>query len=136
MLVNQIMSQNLNTVKPTENLQSLSRTFNAVSYHHLPVVDADNMLLGIISDRDVTKRLSPFIGTKYERDCDLDLLNLTATDIMSADPITVHQTTRIETASILLLENNFSCLPVVDDEGKIEGLLTWKDILNYHIYSD
>ena len=136
MLVNQIMSQNLNTVKPTESLESLSRTFDAVSYHHLPVVDSDNILLGIISDRDVIQSLSPFIGTEHERDCDLELLNLTATDIMTADPITVHQSTRIETASILLLENNFSCLPIVDDDGKIEGLLTWKDILNYHIYSD
>jgi acetoin utilization protein AcuB len=136
MLVNQIMSQNLNTVKPTENLESLSRTFDTVSYHHLPVIDADNILLGIISDRDVTQHLSPFIGTKHQRDCDVQLLNKTAADIMTAEPITVHQTTRIETASILLLENNFSCLPVVDDDGKIEGLLTWKDILNYHIYSD
>ena len=136
MLVNQIMSQNLNTVTPTENLESLSRTFDAVSYHHLPVVDADNILLGIISDRDVTKNLSPFIGTENERACDVELLNQTAADIMSAEPITVHRSTRIETASILLLENNFSCLPVVDDDGMIEGLLTWKDILNYHIYSD
>ena len=136
MLVNQIMSQNLNTVKPTENLESLSKTFDTVSYHHLPVVDEDNILLGIISDRDVTRSISPFIGTEHERDCDLELLNQTAADIMSADPITIHRSTRIETASILLLENNFSCLPVVDDDGKIEGLLTWKDILNYHIYSD
>ncbi|PCJ48167.1 MAG: CBS domain-containing protein [Gammaproteobacteria bacterium] len=136
MLVDQIMSQNLNTVTADEDLQSLSNTFDKVSYHHIPVVDADNRLLGIISDRDVTQRLSPFIGTEHERDCDRELLNSTAADIMTADPITIAQSTRIETASILLLENNFSCLPVVDDDGKIEGLLTWKDILNYHIYSD
>lgn len=136
MLVNQIMSQNLHTVLAGDNLGSLSKTFSEVSYHHLPVVDADNMLLGIISDRDVTRNLSPFIGTDLERQCDRDLLNQTAADIMTTSPITVGQTSRIETASILLLENNFSCLPVVDDDGKIEGLLTWKDILNYHIYSD
>ena len=136
MLVNQIMSQNLHTVNPDDNLALLSKTFNDVSYHHLPVVDADNTLLGIISDRDVTRNISPFIGTDSERDCDRELLKKTAADIMSSDPISVAETSRIETASILLLENNFSCLPVVDDEGKIEGLLTWKDILNYHIYSD
>ena len=136
MLVNQIMSQNLHTVRVDDNVALLSKTFNDVSYHHLPVVDDNNVLLGIISDRDVTKNLSPFIGTDFERECDKELLNKTAGDIMSSDPITLAQTSRIETASILLLENNFSCLPVVDDDGKIEGLLTWKDILNYHIYSD
>jgi len=136
MLVNQIMSQNLHTVLADDNLELLSKTFSEVSYHHLPVVDADNNLLGIISDRDVTRNLSPFLDTDLERSCDRELLNQTAADIMTTDPITVGQTSRIETASILLLENNFSCLPIVDDDGKIEGLLTWKDILNYHIYSD
>ena len=136
MLVNQIMSQNLNTVSSDATLGAISEIFNKVSYHHLPVVDADNMLLGIISDRDVSKNLSPFINTEHERDCDIELLKMVAADIMTADPISVGQETSIETASILLLENNFSCLPIVDDEGAIEGLLTWKDILNYHIYSD
>ena len=136
MLVNQIMSQNLHTVLADANLETLSKTFADVSYHHLPVVDENNVLLGIISDRDVTLNLSPFIGTDMERDCDRDLLNQKATDIMSTKPVTVGQSSRIETASILLLENNFSCLPVVDSEGKIKGLLTWKDILNYHIYAD
>ena len=136
MLVNQIMSQNLHTVRAGDNVNLLSKTFSDVSYHHLPVVNDENILLGIISDRDVTKNLSPFLGTDLERDCDRELLKKTASDIMSSDPVSVAQTSRIETASILLLENNVSCLPVVDDDGKIEGLLTWKDILNYHIYSD
>jgi len=136
MLVNQIMSQNLHTVLADDNLSFLSKTFSDVSYHHLPVVNDDKVLLGIISDRDVTRNLSPFIDTDLERECDRALMKQTAADIMTTDPITVGQSSRIETASILLLENNFSCLPVVDDDGKIEGLLTWKDILNYHIYSD
>jgi len=136
MLVNQIMSQNLHTVLAETSISVLSEIFSDVSYHHLPVVDENNVLLGIISDRDVTQNLSPFFGTDLERDCDRELLNQVAKDIMSTNPISVSQNSRIETASILLLENNFSCIPVVDSEGKIEGLLTWKDILNYHIYAD
>ena len=136
MLVNQIMSQNLHTVLGKTKLDVLSNIFADVSYHHLPVVDENNVLLGIISDRDVTLNLSPFIDTDMEHERDRELLNQVAADIMSVDPISVGQNSRIETASILLLENNFSCLPVVDSDGKIEGLLTWKDILNYHIYAD
>ncbi len=136
MLVDQIMSQNLHTVLAKTNLDDLSKIFADVSYHHLPVVDENNVLLGILSDRDVTLNLSPFIGTDMEHERDRELLNKVAADIMSINPIAVGQNSRIETASILLLENNFSCLPVVDTDGKIEGLLTWKDILNYHIYAD
>jgi len=136
MLVDQIMSQNLHTVLPDDNLKVLSRIFKEVSYHHLPVVSEDKLLLGIISDRDVSRNMSPFLDTEDERDCDRELFKRTADDIMSIDPITVSPTTRIKTASILLLEHNFSCLPIVDEDGKIVGLLTWKDILNFHIYSD
>ena len=131
MLVNQIMSQNLHTAKAGDTVNLISKTFNDVSYHHLPVVDEDNLLLGIISDRDVTKNLSPFIGTEHERDCDRELLMKTAADIMSIDPITITQTTRIQTASILLLENNFSCLPVVDDDGKIDLSLSKTSHVDY-----
>jgi len=136
MLINQIMSQNLHTVLADDNIDLLLNTFDEVNYHHLPVVDNNNILIGIISDHDVKENLSPFIGTDLERKCDRELLNQTAADIMTVNPVTVGQTSRIETASIILLENNISCLPVVDADGKIEGLLTWKDILNYHIYAD
>ncbi len=136
MLVNQIMSYQIQTVNADDTLALLSEIFDKVSYHHLPVVDENNILIGIISDRDVTMNLSPFTGTDLEEERDLNLLNQTAGDIMSVDPITVSQTSRIETASILLLEHNFSCLPVVDADGKIEGLFTWKDLLNYYIYAN
>ncbi|MCP4271432.1 MAG: CBS domain-containing protein [Gammaproteobacteria bacterium] len=136
MLVNQIMSYQIQTVYADDTLALLSEIFEKVSYHHLPVIDENNILIGIISDRDVTMNLSPFTGTDLEEERDLNLLNQTAGDIMSVDPITVSQTSRIETASILLLEHDFSCLPVVDADGKIEGLFTWKDLLNYYIYAN
>jgi len=135
MLVNQIMSQNLHTVLADDNLGLLLKTFDEVNYHHLPVTDKDKNLLGIISDRDVISHVSPFIDTDFERECDRELLRQTAADIMSTKLVTVMQTSPIKEASILLLENNFSCLPVVDENGKIEGLLTWKDILNYHLFT-
>ncbi len=136
MLVNQIMSYQIQTVYADDTLALLSEIFEKVSYHHLPVIDENNILIGIISDRDVTMNLSPFTGTDLEEERDLNLLNQTAGDIMTVDPITVSQTSRIETASILLLEHDFSCLPVVDADGKIEGLFTWKDLLNYYIYAN
>ncbi len=136
MRVNQIMTYQIQTVLADDALGYLSDIFEKVSYHHLPVIDENNILIGIISDRDVTANLSPFTGTDLEKERDLKLLKQTAGDIMSVDPVTVTQSSTIETASILLLEHNFSCLPVINDEGTIVGLLTWKDLLNYYIYSD
>ena len=62
-------------------------------------------------------------------------LNKLINDVMTKKVITVDSETPIQTASILLLENNISCLPVVDAEYMIEGILSWKDILHYYIYN-
>jgi acetoin utilization protein AcuB len=53
---------------------------------------------------------------------------------MTTNLITVDISTSIECASILLLENNISCLPVIDEERQLQGIVTWKDILRFHVY--
>ena len=105
-------------------------------FHHIPIVDDDDHLLGIVSDRDVSKHVSPFIGTENEREVDRESLNITAASIMSSGPITISENSRVKTASILLLEHKFSCLPVMDDDNDcMVGIITLKDILNYYVYT-
>ena len=105
-------------------------------FHHIPIVDDEDHLLGIVSDRDVSKHVSPLLGTDNEREADRETLNITASAIMSSEPITISENSRIKTASILLLEHKFSCLPVMDDENaQMVGIITLKDILNYYVYA-
>lgn len=117
-----IMTTNLTTATPADPLVEVARLFRNVSFHHLPVVAGDR-LLGIISDRDVSNWLA---GPKEP--------DQSASDIMSKEPVTVHSTTSVETASILLLEHRFSCLPVVNDQHSLVGILTWKDLLRFYVY--
>ena len=135
MRIKQIMSTNLIQANEDENLKELDSYFEEHNIHHLPVVNGDGVLTGILSDRDVNQSLSPFIGTEHEREQDRSCLAILARDVMTKDPITVTEDTRIDTASILLLEHNFSCLPVVNENEDLVGLVTWKDILNYQVYS-
>ncbi|SMF57902.1 acetoin utilization protein AcuB [Alteromonadaceae bacterium Bs31] len=133
MIVADIMSKQVHTVSPNENLAELRDIFSNVNYRHL-LVEEDNKLLGVISDRDVLAHLSPFIGTEQERENDRTQMDLKVRDIMSTELITVDSETIVDCASILLLENNISCLPVVQDDLSIEGILSWKDILQFHVY--
>ena len=135
MRIKQIMTTNLIEARDNSNLKELSSHFDEHNIHHLPVVDEQGALTGILSDRDVNQSLSPFIDTDQEREQDKECLKILAKDVMTRDPITVTEDTRIDTASILLLEHNFSCLPVVNDNEDLVGLVTWKDILNYYVYS-
>ena len=136
MRVQQIMITNVIYAHPNHSLAQLTEIFKEHNIRHLPVVDADKNLLGILSDRDVDKAISPCAGTEEETERDTATLKRTAEEIMTPSPITVEHQTRVDTASILLLEHGFSCLPVTDENGVLEGILTWKDILNFYVYSD
>lgn len=115
-----IMTKQPTTVAPSIPLDELTELFQQITFHHIPVLDGEK-LVGILSDRDLSKNAH-------------QLKLKTAADIMSRDPITVDPTTSIECASILLLENIISCVPVISDDETLVGILTWKDLLRFFVY--
>lgn len=82
----------------------------------LPVVDADNKLIGIITNRDV----------KYQENLDAKVEELMTKDHL----ITSDKETNLEQAKAILLQNRVEKLPIVDKEFKLVGLITIKDIDN------
>ncbi len=126
--VEAIMSTHVVTVTMDDSLATIRRLFQEHQFHHLLVVERGE-LVGIISDRDLLKAISPNIGTLSETDRDRATLNKRAHHIMTRKPVTVQTTTPIETAAALMLEKNVSCLPVTSGNQGLEGILTWRDIL-------
>ena len=86
-------------------------------------------LVGVVSDRDFFKAVSPFVGTLSETERDLSTLNKRVHQIMTRKLITVSKDTSARQAARIFIERNVSCLPVVAEDRKILGILTWKDIL-------
>lgn len=82
----------------------------------LPVVDANNVLIGIITNRDV----------KYQENLDAKVEEIMTKDNL----ITSDKNTNLEKAKEILLKNRVEKLPIVDAENKLVGLITIKDIDN------
>ena len=80
----------------------------------IPVVDNDNYLVGIVTNRDL----------RFEKDMDKQIQEV----MTSENIITTKQSTDMETAAQILQENKIEKLPVVDENGKLIGLITYKDI--------
>ena len=80
----------------------------------IPVVDNDNYLVGIVTNRDL----------RFEKDMDKQIQEV----MTSENIITTKQSTDMETAALILQENKIEKLPVVDENGKLIGLITYKDI--------
>lgn len=123
-----IMSRRLVTVTMDDTLATVRQLFKEHRFHHLLVVE-DRTLVGIISDRDLLKALSPNIGTLSETDRDRATLNKRAHQVMTRDPVSVRPTTPLADAAALMLEKKVSCLPVTSDQHRLEGILSWRDIL-------
>ncbi|HRB16152.1 MAG: CBS domain-containing protein [Nitrospira sp.] len=126
------MSTRAVTVTMDDSLARARDLFNEHHFHHLLVVQGPT-LLGIISDRDLLKAVSPNIGTLSETDRDRATLNKRAHQIMSRKLITVAADTTVEAAARLLLEHRVSCLPVVTTTGHLEGIITWRDLLREYL---
>lgn len=126
-----IMTRKLVTVSPSLSIGELQPMFHQFHIHHLLVVE-DDRLVGVISDRDVLRNISPFVHTAAEEKKDSFTLTRKAHQIMSTQLVTVESKMGIRDACELLLQGGVSLLPVVDN-GKLVGVVSWKDILRYFI---
>jgi len=126
--ISAIMTSNVVTVDMDTSLKTICAIFDKRKFHHLIVVEDDKML-GVISDRDVLKALSPFLNTLAEQARDLSTLKKRAHQIMSRKPFTITKDAELKDAAQIMLRENISCLPIVSRDGEVEGIVTWKDLL-------
>jgi acetoin utilization protein AcuB len=130
MTVDAIMSRDVESVGPDMSLMEIQDTLRKHGFRHLLVIE-DDALVGVISDRDVLRVVSPFLNTLSEAPRDIKTLMRPAREVMRTDPVSIHPDTSIKEAASTLLEHTISCLPVVNDENQIEGIVTSKDLLRY-----
>ncbi len=79
----------------------------------IPVIDSQNMLIGIVTNRDL--RFQSDMSRKIE-------------DVMTSENLVTTLSTDHSSAAEVLLRNKIEKLPVVDTEGHLVGLITYKDI--------
>jgi len=123
-----IMSREPITVAMDATLESIEELFRKHRFHHVMVVDG-RRLRGLISDRDVLGHVSPFLETAGEQLRDRATLQMRAHQIMTRRPITAEPHDDVERAARTLVEKGISCLPVIDGEERLVGVVTWKDLL-------
>ena len=128
MKIDAIMQASIVSVEMDDTLNTIKDIFENVNFHHLLVVES-NKIFGIISDRDLLKALSPTIGTVSETTHDLAILNQKAHQILTRNPITLTADAKISDAIDIFNNHNISCIPVVDEENKPIGIISWRDIL-------
>ncbi len=128
MLIIDWMKTKLITVPPETNLYKCRRLFKEKHISRLPVVDASGNFVGLLSDTDI-KDFSPAKATAMEIIEINELLReTTVARVMDKSPVTINYKGTVEQAAMRMVEGRVSCLPVVNDEGRLVGILTDWDI--------
>ncbi len=122
-----IMKQRVATIGMDDTLETVRDFFAAAPFHHLLVLE-EEQLVGILSDKDLYKALSPFLGSGSENQRDRDTLQRRVHQIMTRSPVTISPQGSIAEACDLLRARGISCLPVLES-GQVVGIVTWRDLL-------
>ncbi len=128
MNVQEIMTKRIVTVELDDSLAIVKEIFDRLKFHHLLVVEG-NELVGVVSDRDLLKALSPNLGTVSATARDEATLNKRVHQIMTHKLITLFPDAAIGEAVSLFNKHGISCIPVVDRELRPLGIVSWRDIL-------
>ena len=122
------MTTDVVSVGPDTSLLKVGKLMKDHHIRRIPVVDDNGQVVGIISDRDV-RDASPSKATTLDMyEMHYLLAELKAKNIMTAKPITVKPTNTVEQAALIMLDNKVGGLPVVDDNGRLVGIISDHDV--------
>ncbi len=128
--VRAIMSRRVAVISFDDTLLTIQGIFARVRFHHLPVVGPNEEVIGIISDRDFLRAVSPFLGTVNEQTRDKEIMSRKAGLIMTRNPICLEENANLLTAVKLMNSRKISCLPIVHlGTTRLAGIVTWKDVV-------
>lgn len=130
MLIRDWMAKDVITVSPDTSMMKASKALKSHDISRVPVVDENGHVVGIVSDRDI-KEASPSKATTLDvHELYYLLSEIKVKDIMTVDPIVTNPTNTVENAALMMIEKDFGGLPVVEEDGKLVGIITVSDIFN------
>jgi CBS domain-containing protein len=150
-----LMETDVETVSPDDEVGEVLKALAAVEFNGFPVVDDDDRVVGIVTQHDLVHLfepgdrtlwipigLPPFTETlTYAVDVSWDELDLgvdlarnagrSVADVMTSDVVTVEPETDLDAILDLLAddERDINRLPVVDDDGRIVGIIARQDLI-------
>jgi len=125
MTVDEIMTSNPVTLSEDDTLSSAARLMAERGFRHIPIVDAQGGLVGLVTQTDVLaasrSRLSEVLADRAPGDALIS-------EFMTRDVSAVDERAGMREAALYLQRHKYGCLPVVTD-GKLKGIVTDSDFV-------
>ncbi len=129
--VGDVMTKEVATLKRNDKLKIADDVMRLGRIRHMPVLDEDGEIVGIVSQRDLFRgALARCIG--YGEFAQQKLLDqLLVKEIMSTEVVTVNPFAPLQQAARLMLERKIGCV-VVAEEARLVGILTESDFVKLY----
>ncbi|PGH47164.1 CBS domain-containing protein [Streptomyces sp. Ru87] len=141
--VGSVMTDDVVRATPVTPFKNVAALLAAHRISGLPVVDDDEKVLGVISETDLMARQAEQFGTGHRlpltrtaRRSAAKVRARTAGELMSTPAVTVRADDSIAQAARTMVKNRVERLPVIDEEDRLVGIVTRRDLLEVFLRPD
>src|SRR3989344_5589847 len=138
MKVSDIMSKNVDYVTPDATVKEVARLIFGAGINGVPVCE-DKKVVGFITERDILEQFYPSMEEYMQDPVHIgnfevmegritEVLSLTASDIMTKDPLTIRENEPLLRAQSQMFVHKVGRLPVIDTKGDLLGMIAKGDI--------
>lgn len=132
--VRDLMTDNVFTLRPHDDLASLYDLMDSKHIRHVPIVDREKELVGLVTHRDLSRSA---LGPQEDAPLSLQremLRRRKVREIMATEVDTIEPDEDLRVAAEMLMENKIGCLPVVEGTHLV-GILTESDFVRHYVES-
>lgn len=131
MTVDDMMTRHPITMHVEESLLTAKTLMQNHAIRHLPIIDENNVLMGIISQRDVLRAQDSCLQRQTSQ-CDQELAQIGASEVMKKDIMSVNPQAGLRDAAMYMQKHKIGCLPVLSNECLV-GIITDTDFVSIAI---
>jgi acetoin utilization protein AcuB len=130
MFIDKSMTREVITIQPEASIVEASERMEKHRVHQLPVVDQENVLLGIVTDRDIRSALpSDLLYDEEALKAQERASAVLVKDVMAKNVYTVSPANTLEDALLLMERKPVGAFPVVDEKNRVIGIISVRDLM-------
>ena len=124
-----LMTRPVIKVGLSTKISAIEALFNEFKIHHIPVVDDQDHIQGMISENDVKRYKNWSARTQNNPPEHLSVSTVKAEEVMSEKVLSINESANLIEAATIMNAHRFHCLPVVNDQHVLVGILTAHDLI-------
>ncbi len=126
--VNEFMTTGPCTLRETDTINDARQIMTEKHIRHIPIIDSENHVLGVVTQRDVLAATEPVLSSSIRSDSVAAQPDIRLSEIMIRNVSVIHQSDSLREAALYLQAHKYGCLPVVSDD-RLVGIVTDSDFI-------